>query len=265
MPYFFGVKMSKPAEMMLVQFGRPFRTLDGDSGKYRTMVVCQCKCGGTTCIPLCRLTFNKIKSCGCLFLNKRIKFTDYADEIIRCYIDEKMSCREISKRYNFGIDNIRKFLVSMNVEMRKSFPGDTNPSWKGYKDLGIRYFNHIIKGAEERELEFNITIEYIYNLFQEQKGICKLTKRPIKYNSQTRDSESRTASLDRIDSSKGYVESNIQWVHKDINFMKQDFSDKYYVQCCKEVAENNYLKDEENAKLLADYENFGKKGWNNEG
>ena len=32
-----------------------------------------------------------------------------------------------------------------------------------------------------------------------------------------------TASLDRIDSTKGYVRGNIQWVHKDINWFKRDY------------------------------------------
>ena len=31
-------------------------------------------------------------------------------------------------------------------------------------------------------------------------------------------------SLDRIDSSKGYTKDNIQWIHKDINKMKQTFT-----------------------------------------
>ncbi len=34
----------------------------------------------------------------------------------------------------------------------------------------------------------------------------------------------QTASLDRINSKKGYVKGNIQWVHKNVNFMKSSFS-----------------------------------------
>ena len=36
-------------------------------------------------------------------------------------------------------------------------------------------------------------------------------------------------SLDRIDSQKGYTINNVQWVHKDINFMKQDFAENYFL------------------------------------
>jgi hypothetical protein len=29
--------------------------------------------------------------------------------------------------------------------------------------------------------------------------------------------------MDRIDSNKGYVEGNVQWVYKYVNLMKRDF------------------------------------------
>ena len=46
-----------------------------------------------------------------------------------------------------------------------------------------------------------------------------------------------TASLDRIDSSKGYVKGNVQWVHKDINKMKTDFEQSIFIKLCKSVAD----------------------------
>ena len=48
-----------------------------------------------------------------------------------------------------------------------------------------------------------------------------------------------TASLDRIDSSKGYIEGNIQWVHKDINRMKGDSSDNDFIKLCKIISDFN--------------------------
>lgn len=49
-----------------------------------------------------------------------------------------------------------------------------------------------------------------------------------------------SASLDRIDSSKGYSINNVQWVHKDVNFAKQSMTMKDFVQLCDEVS--NYAK-----------------------
>jgi hypothetical protein len=51
-----------------------------------------------------------------------------------------------------------------------------------------------------------------------------------------------TASIDRIDSSKGYILGNIQWVHKDVNFMKRTYSQEYFVKMCKLITENCEIK-----------------------
>jgi len=52
---------------------------------------------------------------------------------------------------------------------------------------------------------------------------------------------SGNASLDRIDSSIGYVNDNVQWVHKDINMMKRIYTQEYFIYLCKLVSENNNI------------------------
>ena len=48
-----------------------------------------------------------------------------------------------------------------------------------------------------------------------------------------------TASLDRIDSNKGYIKNNVQWVHKHINTMKMHMTDREFIDMCKKVAKHN--------------------------
>ena len=48
-----------------------------------------------------------------------------------------------------------------------------------------------------------------------------------------------TASLDRIDSSKGYIEGNVQWVHKRVNLMKGNMSTENFIEWCNLVVKNN--------------------------
>lgn len=46
-----------------------------------------------------------------------------------------------------------------------------------------------------------------------------------------------TASLDRKDNTRGYTLNNVQWVHKDVNIMKNTFDRDYFVSMCRRVAE----------------------------
>lgn len=62
--------------------------------------------------------------------------------------------------------------------------------------------------------------------------------------------EKQTASLDRIDSTKGYIESNVQWLHKDINNIKQDYSVNELLAYCKLII-NNYEPTIQNKNLLS--------------
>lgn len=108
--------------------------------------------------------------------------------------------------------------------------------WGGYEEISLTYFNQIINHAKTRNLEFNITIEYIWQLFLKQNRKCVLSK--LELNFKFGKNNVATASLDRIDSSKGYIEGNVQWVHKDVNIMKWDFNQNYFINICKLVANN---------------------------
>jgi hypothetical protein len=74
--------------------------------------------------------------------------------------------------------------------------------------------------------------------------ICyKLLKKIIILNNSNK--KERTASLDRIDSSFGYIEGNVQWVHKDINIIKLDYDQDYFIKICSAVC--NYKNKENNS------------------
>jgi hypothetical protein len=42
----------------------------------------------------------------------------------------------------------------------------------------------------------------------------------------------QTASLDRIDSNKGYTKDNVVWVHKNVNAFKNCLSHKDFIKIC---------------------------------
>ncbi len=115
-----------------------------------------------------------------------------------------------------------------------------NFNWKGYEDIPLDFFNSIKRSAASRKLEFNITIEYLWALLTKQNKKCALSGIDLCF-SETRKNKNkkRTVSVDRIDSSKGYIEGNVQWVHKTINIMKNALTDKEFIELCTKVANNN--------------------------
>lgn len=128
-------------------------------------------------------------------------------------------------------------VINSNITLGKSkscvtccgLSADKNGNWKGYKDISSSYFTHIKHGAKNRDIGFKISIEDMQKVLELQSYKCALTG--IKLNPSN-------MSLDRIDSSVGYVVGNIQWVLKDINRMKSDLNQDNFIELCRLVALN---------------------------
>ena len=116
--------------------------------------------------------------------------------------------------------------------------GKTRISWKGCGDMPSAHFKRILNGAKKRKIPFNINIKYVWDLYLKQNKKCALSGLPLDFSYGRNCHHKGTASLDRIDSTKGYVKNNVQWVHKDINWMKQDYSNDYFIQMCKLIVGN---------------------------
>lgn len=111
-------------------------------------------------------------------------------------------------------------------------------NWTGYKELSGFNWSRILNGAKERGIEVKITIQHAWELFEKQNRKCALTGDILTFPTKN-SSYDGTASLDRIDSSKGYVEGNVQWVHKHINTIKWDLTQEDFIKWCKKVANYN--------------------------
>jgi hypothetical protein len=117
--------------------------------------------------------------------------------------------------------------------------GTNHKGFKGTGEISASLWNRIKSGAERRELEFTISIDYAWNLFLKQNRKCALTDKPLELFTVIHRKIQGTASLDRIDSSKGYVEGNVQWLHKDVNMLKSNYDQTYFIELCKLVASKN--------------------------
>lgn len=119
--------------------------------------------------------------------------------------------------------------------------GPKHCQWAGYGEISGHFWSHIRHGSTRDKgrtyaVDFKITIQYAWKLFLTQKRRCKLTGTTLVMS---RKRTEHTASLDRIDSSKGYVIGNVQWVHKEVNMMKRTTSQDRFIELCKMVAAHN--------------------------
>lgn len=141
------------------------------------------------------------------------------------------------KQFKTTIDNVKRGVAkSCGCANR---PPNKGQRWRGVGELSGRYWCRLFYGAKARNLALEITMEYAWQLFLEQNQKCALTGLPLCMNCRLGKEEENTASLDRIDSSKGYVLGNVQWVHKEINEMKMARTQARFIELCKLVAKHN--------------------------
>lgn len=125
--------------------------------------------------------------------------------------------------------------------------GEDNLLYKGVGDISASWFNNkVIRAAKgyygSRKIKkVDITIEYIWDLFLKQNRKCIYSGLVLTFPNKRTNLENcnATASLDRIDSNKGYIKGNVQWVHKKVNIMKNVMDDKEFLKLCGLIV-NNY-------------------------
>ncbi len=169
------------------------------------------------------------------------KFKDLSDQI---FLDHKMTepiktglywswigqCIHCGNKKRFNLSKLKKGKVG------KCFKCKNHPNWDGVGDISGTYIKYIRNRAKMRNQQYSISDEYMWQLFLDQERKCALTGEILyfakSYSIKGRD---QTASLDRINSSKGYEEGNIQWLHKDVNRCKWDFTQQEFLDLCKKV------------------------------
>jgi hypothetical protein len=201
----------------------------------------ECKCGEERVMRawniksgqprMCRACYNKEKIIDSL-VAVGTKFNDW--EIVSLDFQHKLSNTGGLKQHvrcKCGYETFLE-LSPLKAERTKSCRqcGEQKRR-KNYRDIPSSYIRQILNGADKRRYSFEISIEEVWEIFENQNKKCALSGVDINF-------ENKTASLDRIDSTKGYVKNNVQWVHKIINQMKSNRTDRVFIEWCKVVAEH---------------------------
>ena len=112
-----------------------------------------------------------------------------------------------------------------------------HPSWRGCGEISLTMWKYTQGLAKKRGIPFELTIEDAWERFEQQKGRCALSGIPLTFVGSTSTvSPDTTASLDRIDNTKGYTSNNIQWLHKAVNRMKWDYDQEDFIRWCRAVS-----------------------------
>lgn len=103
--------------------------------------------------------------------------------------------------------------------------------------------NQLKSGARKRNIEFNddLTVKDLLDLYNKQNGKCALTNEKLELINNNYNLKG--LSVDRINSSKGYVNGNMQLVCWAVNQMKFDMTQEELFYWCNEIINNKIIKD----------------------
>ena len=172
-------------------------------------------------------------------------------EVLRMEITERShgneyraicKCHRCGREYDHRpalLKNLRSGSCGCDQSWHSKTTLSNSAQFRGHKDMGAGYVSSIRGRSKKKGWEFDLDAKFMWELLQKQNKKCALSGLPIKFSSSSRNrSSDGTASLDRIDSSKGYIKGNVQWVHKDINYMKNELNEAYFVKLCECVYKN---------------------------
>lgn len=226
------------------------------------MVLCECLCPNKTRkeFSIAHLREGNITNCGCLQFSQRVekrkrhnttpnlegkRFNKLLVLSFYGYINVGRKKRTVKSLWlcrcecgkekaiktNELVSNRAKSCGCELIRKRYERCGKNHPRFKGFREISGNQLRSIRACAQRRNKEYNLTAEFLWNLYLKQKRKCALSGLDIKFGSNLK--KEVTASLDRIDSTKNYEPNNVQWVHKDVNKIKSNLPQERLLEVCK--------------------------------
>jgi len=105
-------------------------------------------------------------------------------------------------------------------------------------------FRETFRRLHRRDKEVTVTLESLKEIWESQNGTCPLTGWTLELPTQAKQYmlHLRTASLDRIDNSKGYVLGNVRFVSVMFNLARNKFSDEDVIEFAQAVTRTTGAK-----------------------
>ncbi len=177
----------------------------------------------------------------------------YEKKLVRDYING-MTLIQLTKKYQIGRDRLEYILERNKLQRRHQSEaltlawkrGDRQPcgrNLRGSKDIYGQLVDRWKRNAKSRNYPFEITVEYLQQLLEQQDYRCAYTgilmlcpKTYNEYHDQMKGNW-RLISLDRIDSNLGYVSGNVQFVTVFANKAKGSLGHQIFEEALKMMME----------------------------
>lgn len=149
--------------------------------------------------------------------------------------------REVKRSLKKGMKQYCSVACSSKVNYKNLTAYRINPNKpfvkRNRKINELSHFNRHIRRTRGRGKEVNIDAEYLKLVWEKQNGVCPysgIKMEELGYSGKQK--LYKVASLDRIDSKKGYIKGNVQFVVTCLNHMKGTLSHEETISLCKEIA-----------------------------
>lgn len=145
------------------------------------------------------------------------------------------SCKECHRKYSNSRCNnetVRQYYHKNKIQIQAARKEKRNT------DLNFK-IKHIIRNSRQhskvKSVSFTIDFDYLIKLYEDQNGLCAISNEPLEISGDRY--LSNMLSLDRINSSLGYEEGNVQWVCVKYNMMKAHATMEEFINMCRKVVE----------------------------
>ncbi len=202
-------------------------------------IKCQCNCGTINEINASSLRTGKSSSCKSCAKRKTTTILNIGDKYKHwtildgpiyqnstAYYKVSCDCGEECLKVPIEIKNPNRFFQCEKCSHKENMKNIKSKNGQ-IGDLTLTEYTKLKRSAEKRSYSFEVSIEYLWNLFKNQKQICAITGDFIP--------NIQEASLDRIDSSKGYLEGNVQWTTQQANLSKHVMTMNELYKFCKKI------------------------------
>lgn len=185
-----------------------------------------------------------------IFINMEIKKKYQRPQIeVKCDNPDcgktfKKDGSEVRRNIKRGAGNYCSLSCSSKLSVNKLLNSGKQGESKnvGYvkvdKYTGLReHLRRVKNRARDNNREYNITLDDLLNQWNNQDGICPYTGVKLIHPNKIKDEGLiYMASLDRIDSAKGYVIGNIQFISAAANLAKNNMTHEQMIEFCKIIS-----------------------------